>query len=429
MLEVKNITKLYKIYNAPMDRLKESLFMAKNKHIEFYALTDVSFNVKKGEILGIMGKNGAGKSTLLKIISGVLTQTMGTVKLEGRVSSLLELGTGFNLELSGIENIYFYCTIYGFTKKEIDNKLQSILEFAEIGDFVYQPVKTYSSGMFARLAFACAISIEPEVLIVDEILSVGDIRFQSKCFNKFKEFKENGITILYVGHDIGTMRTFCDTCIWLNNGKIVEHGDPTYVSSKYVEFMYLEETEELTNYKKHEEKDKVEDKKEDKKEDKVELVLKDSIENSILESKPLAHWGTIKNLIHNIRFTDKNGENIEYCLPHQIVNISFEIRESDLIDYEHFSIAFSIKNIEGTDLIVKTTYDQKIKLDKSSKKINFELELPLNIGQYYIVLALEDRRNAIINYYEYIEGAKYFKVYSDKELYGVFLSNAKITLN
>ncbi len=431
MLEVNNITKVYKMYNTPMDRLKESLFLAKNKHTEFYALKNISFKVEKGKILGIMGKNGAGKSTLLKIISGVLTQTEGTVSYEGRISSLLELGTGFNIELTGIENIYFYCTIMGFTRKQIDDKLQEILDFAEIGDFVYQPVKTYSSGMFARLAFACAISVDPEVLIVDEILSVGDIRFQAKCFNKFKEFKEQGITILYVGHDIGLMRTFCDSCIWLHNGVVKETGDPTYVSSKYVEFMYVEENMEFTSYKKHgsDENDEDEIVEEVASEQKESIITaKADFDKSVGQNKPLAHWGTVKDLIHNIKFLDEDGKNIDFCLPNQVVNISFDISESSEIDYDNFSIAFSIKNIEGIDLIVKTTHDAKMKIDKNTRHINFKMKLPLNIGQYYIVLALEDRSNAIINYYEYIEGAKYFKVYSNDELYGIFMVDTNITV-
>ena len=238
---VKNLSKTFDMYNSPMDKLKEALSpRGKIRHTEFHALTDLSFNVKKGEILGIMGRNGAGKSTLLKIITGILEPTSGSVEVSGRISSLLELGTGFNMEYTGIENIYFYGTLMGFTKKQMDKKLDDIIKFAEIGDYIDQVVKTYSSGMFARLAFSCAINVEPEILIVDEILSVGDMRFQAKCFNKFKEFKEQGVTILYVGHDVGMMRTFCDRCMWINNGKLVAEGDPTFITAQFTEFMYLD---------------------------------------------------------------------------------------------------------------------------------------------------------------------------------------------
>ena len=192
-----------------MDKLKEAFSISgKVLHTEFFAVTDLSFQVKKGEILGIMGRNGSGKSTLLKMITGITEPTSGNIRVSGRISSLLELGTGFNMEYTGIENIFFYGTLMGFSRHQMEEKIQNIIDFAEIGDYIYQPVKTYSSGMFARLAFSCAVNVEPDILIVDEILSVGDMRFQAKCFNKFKDFKEKGVTILYVGHDVGMMRKF-----------------------------------------------------------------------------------------------------------------------------------------------------------------------------------------------------------------------------
>ena len=246
---VENITKVYNMYNTPKDRLIEAFLPKKKLHTEFYALKNVSFDVAEGEIIGIMGRNGAGKSTLLKIITGVLQPTSGKVTVSGRISSLLELGAGFNYEYTGLENIYFYGTIMGLTKQEIASRVDAIIAFAEIGDYIYQPVKTYSSGMFARLAFSCAINVDPEILIVDEILSVGDLRFQSKCFKKFKEFQQKGVTVLYVGHDIATMRSFCDRCIWLNHGEIVDSGDPAYISAQYMEFMFLDNISNFTTYK------------------------------------------------------------------------------------------------------------------------------------------------------------------------------------
>ncbi len=249
-IQVNHISKVFKMYDSPMDKMKEAFSISgKIRHIDFYAITDLSFHVKKGEILGIMGRNGSGKSTLLKMITGIYEPTSGSITISGKVSSLLELGTGFNMEYSGIENIFFYGTLMGFTRGQMEEKLQDIIDFAEIGDYVYQPVKTYSSGMFARLAFSCAINVEPDILIVDEILSVGDMRFQAKCFNKFKEFREKGVTILYVGHDVGMMRTFCDTAMWINKGKLVDIGDPTFISAKYTEFMYLDDISEFTDYK------------------------------------------------------------------------------------------------------------------------------------------------------------------------------------
>ena len=226
-IRVDDVSKLYKLYDKPSDRLKESLGLTRKKlYKEHYALHNVSFDVKRGETVGIIGTNGSGKSTILKIITGVLNPSGGHVEIDGRISALLELGAGFNMEYTGIENIYLNGTMIGFTKEEIDEKLQDILDFADIGDFVNQPVKTYSSGMFVRLAFAVAINIEPEILIVDEALSVGDVFFQTKCYHKFEEFKKMGKTILFVSHDLGSIGKYCDRVVLLNKGVKLAEGKP-----------------------------------------------------------------------------------------------------------------------------------------------------------------------------------------------------------
>ncbi|MCR5143843.1 MAG: ABC transporter ATP-binding protein [Lachnospiraceae bacterium] len=234
-IKVDNVSKLYKLYDKPSDRFKEALGLSKGKKLykEHYALSELSFNIKKGECVGIIGTNGAGKSTILKIITGVLNPTSGTVDIEGRISALLELGAGFNQEYTGIENIYLNGSMIGFTKSEIDAKLDDILKFADIGDFVHQPVKTYSSGMFVRLAFAVAINIDPEILIVDEALSVGDVFFQNKCYKKFEEFKEQGKTILFVSHDLGSIAKYCDRAVLLNKGRKMDEGKPSDMIDLY----------------------------------------------------------------------------------------------------------------------------------------------------------------------------------------------------
>ena len=237
-IKIDDVSKLYKLYDKPTDRLKESLGLSKaKKYKEHYALHNVSFDVKKGECVGIIGTNGAGKSTILKIITGVLNPTAGNVEINGRISALLELGAGFNMEYTGIENVYLNGTMIGFSKEEIDAKLQDILDFADIGDFVNQPVKTYSSGMFVRLAFAVAINIDPEILIVDEALSVGDVFFQLKCFKKFEEFKQNGKTILFVSHDLSSIEKYCDKAILMDHGKNVAEGTPIDIINKYKKIM------------------------------------------------------------------------------------------------------------------------------------------------------------------------------------------------
>lgn len=238
-IKVDHISKVYPLYNSPRDRLKEALHPIRKKyHKDFYALNDVSFEIKKGETVGIIGQNGSGKSTLLSIIAGVLTPTSGSVEVNGKISSLLELGTGFNPELTGIQNIYFYGTLLGFTKEEMDAKIDNILSFADIGDFVYQPVKTYSSGMYVRLAFATAIAIDPEVLIVDEALSVGDEKFQRKCFSRIELLKKKGVTILFVSHSAIAVVELCDRAILFDEGELILEGIPKIIIGKYLRLLY-----------------------------------------------------------------------------------------------------------------------------------------------------------------------------------------------
>ena len=233
-IEVKDVTKIYRLYDRPIDRLKESLSLThKSLHKDFYALNGLSFTVEKGQTVGIIGTNGSGKSTILKIITGVLTPTTGSVLVDGKISALLELGAGFNMDYTGIENIYMNGTMMGYTKAEMDKKLQEILDFADIGDFVYQPVKTYSSGMFVRLAFALAINVEPEILIVDEALSVGDVFFQAKCYRRMEEIRKNGTTILMVTHDMGSIIKYCDKVVLLNRGEFIAEGQPGHMVDLY----------------------------------------------------------------------------------------------------------------------------------------------------------------------------------------------------
>ena len=242
VISVQHLSKMYKLYDKPSDRLKESLGLSrKKKYREHYALHDVNFNIHEGECVGIIGVNGSGKSTILKIITGVLAPTTGEVKVNGRISALLELGAGFNMEYSGLENVYLNGTMIGFSEEEIDAKLDDILAFADIGDYIHQPVKTYSSGMFVRLAFAVAINIDPEILIVDEALSVGDVFFQAKCYHKFEEFKKQGKTILFVTHDLSSVSKYCDRVILLNKGVKLDEGSPKEMVDLYKQLLVGQE--------------------------------------------------------------------------------------------------------------------------------------------------------------------------------------------
>jgi len=405
-IRVSNVTKSYKMYKSNSDHLREALSPTRKAyHTEFFALNDISFDVQKGQILGIIGCNGSGKSTLLKIITGVLTSNSGAVETHGRISSLLELGAGFNSEYTGIENIYFNGTLMGFTKAMMDERMDSILSFADIGNHIYQPVKTYSSGMFARLAFSCAIHVDPDILIVDEILSVGDLRFQAKCFNKFKEFKEKGMTILYVGHDVSIVRSFCDKAMWLDSGNIIDSGDPMFITAKYTEYMYLKEMVDVNDYS-------------------GASAPQDGLllEDAIAQDKPINRWGTADGLIKTAVILDENGNEAGHFSGNDTITVVIEFEHSDKIEYSKLSVAFSIKNCEGLDYIVGATDDKKMHFTKKDgiQKVEFTFKSYLSQGEYYLVAALEDRETTVPTYYDYIEGAQYFKIFNDITDFGLF---------
>ncbi|NMF04275.1 ABC transporter ATP-binding protein [Clostridium beijerinckii] len=238
VITASEISKVYTLYDKPIDRLKESLSITRKEYgVKYHALKDVSFEIKKGDTVGIIGGNGAGKSTLLKIITGVLSPTNGSIDIRGKVSAILELGAGFNTEYTGLQNIYLNGTMSGYSKEEMEKRIDKIMQFADIGEFIYQPVKTYSSGMFARLAFAVAINVDPDILIVDEVLAVGDVRFQTKCIDKMKELQEQGTTIIFVSHSSDQVKRFCNNAIWLDKGTVKEIGDASIIVDMYEEFM------------------------------------------------------------------------------------------------------------------------------------------------------------------------------------------------
>jgi lipopolysaccharide transport system ATP-binding protein len=238
-IKVSGVSKVYNLYRNKKDRLKEALHPRRKKyHKEFFALKNIDLEVKKGEILGIVGKNGSGKSTFLKTIAGVLTPTTGTVEKYGKIIPLLELGAGFNPQFTGMENIYFYCSLLGYRKEDIDNMLDEILDFAEIGDFIHQPIKTYSSGMKARLAFAVSVNVVPDILILDEVLSVGDVLFRRKCFARMEQFFKGGKTILFVSHDTNSVNQLCTRAVLLDGGEILLDANPKTVTMYYEKMLF-----------------------------------------------------------------------------------------------------------------------------------------------------------------------------------------------
>lgn len=409
-IKVENLDKIYRLYDKPMDRLKESLSITHKKyHREHFALKGVSLDVKQGETVGIIGTNGSGKSTLLKILTGVLNLTSGEVSIKGRVSALLELGAGFNMEYTGIENIYLNGAISGYSKEEMKKRIPSIVEFADIGEFIDQPVKTYSSGMFVRLAFAVAINVDPDILIVDEALSVGDNVFQSKCYRKFEELKTKGKTILLVTHDVDSVRKFCDRCIWIEKGQLKEDGDVKKITSQYM--AYTTKKSIGNNSKK---------------------VLENM--NAIIgrekSFKPISRWGTNIGLIKYaaIYSNEKEVEYLEKGDEFKLV-IDVDIIQDIIQDYP-IGVAFSIKNKKGQDLIVASTFDQnKFFVKEGFYKVTFDMENYLVPGEYYIVASLETRETQVPTYIDYIEGAHYFKVGSDDIYYGMLDVPMKINVD
>ena len=376
VIEIKNISKIYNLYNKPSDRLKEALFARQSRHTEFAALNNVSFNVNKGEILGIIGKNGSGKSTILKIITSVLTPTSGECIVKGKIAALLELGAGFNMEYTGIENIYLNGQMIGFSKEEMDKKLQDIIDFADIGEHIYQPVKTYSSGMFARLAFSVAISVDPDILIVDEALSVGDVFFQNKCYRRFEEFRERGKTILFVTHDMGSVIRYCNRCVLLNAGKKVAEGKPQEMVDLYKRIMVGQWNE---NEESSDEASSIQ----------TSNVKNDQLWKDQISTNPdIEVYGDGRADIIDFGIFSGTGDigNNVYKGDYYSVKMKVRINEDNLNPI----FAFKLRDIKGTELTGTNTMLEDIDTSQCKKgdivTITFRQKQYLQPGQYLVSL-------------------------------------------
>ena len=373
IIEIKNLTKSYKMYNSKKTRLIEAIIPRYNKHAEFKALNGLNLEVKKGEILGILGKNGAGKSTLLKIVTGVATQTSGSIQVKGKISSLLELGTAFNMELTGEENIYQHGQVMGLTKKEIEEKKQEIIDFADIGDHLYQPVKTYSSGMFARLAFACAINVDPDILIVDEVLSVGDMAFQLKCFKKFEEFKKKGKTILFVTHNVSDVLKNCNRAI------ILEHGTKTFDGDvKEGVELYKKIITGNDDRKKKQNDEKAKGIKAKESED------KNSWKVHFNQNPNLIEYGNLAAEVIDYGIFDENGNYINGVDNEKEIILKSKVKFNKEIDNPIFTM--TIKNfngieIAGTNSMIEKIYPGKFKAGEIAIA-EFRQVLPIAPGPY-----------------------------------------------
>ena len=432
-ISVNDVSKMYKLYDNPMDRLKESLGLSrKKKYKEHYALNHVSFQVKKGETVGIIGTNGSGKSTILKIITGVLSPTAGEVSVNGRISALLELGAGFNGEYSGIENVYLNGSMIGFSREEIDAKLQSILDFADIGDFVYQPVKTYSSGMFVRLAFAVAINIDPEILIVDEALSVGDVFFQAKCYRKFEEFKEMGKTILFVSHDLSSIGKYCDRVVLLNKGEKLAEGGAKEMVNLYRRVLVNQ----------YEDADQSENKEGSTAENGQsgnnasgenghdgqgsQKLMKDSLN---LNPQVLEYGSKLGEIV-DFAIRDDTGmitnvieEGKEFSVQ---MKVNFQADVSDPI------FAFTLKDLKGTEITgTNTMYEHTpLKPQKAGdvREITFKQVMPLEAGEYMLCLGCTGYKDGDFTVFHRLYDVCNLTVITDKKAVGYFDLFSKVSV-
>lgn len=407
-IQVKHLDKMYKLYNKPSDRLRETLGF-KVPVREHYALRDVNFQVERGETVGIIGTNGSGKSTILKIITGVLNPTAGEVKVDGRISALLELGAGFNMEYTGIENVYLNGTMMGFSKEEVDARLQDILDFADIGDFVYQPVKSYSSGMFVRLAFAVAINIDPEILIVDEALSVGDVFFQAKCYRKFEEFKKMGKTILFVSHDLSSISRYCDRVILLNKGVKLEEGSPKQMVDMYKQLLVGQDPA------------KAEEKKEEQKE---------SWRQQFQVNPNMLEYGTkLAEIVDFAVLDDKDR-----CTNTIEKGSSFRIRMKVVFhqDIQEPIMAYTFKDIKGTEITGTNTLFEKKSVEHSqagdSCTVTFEQEMFLQGGEYLLSFGCTGYKDGEFTVFHRLYDACNITVVSNKNTVGFYDMNSKVEI-
>ena len=419
-IRVKNVSKMYKLYDKPTDRLKEALGVTKKRRYhEHFALNDVSFDVKRGETVGIIGTNGSGKSTILKIITGVLNQTSGDVEINGRISALLELGAGFNMEYTGIENVYLNGTMIGFSKEEIDHKLQDILDFADIGDFVNQPVKTYSSGMFVRLAFAVAINIDPEILIVDEALSVGDVFFQAKCYKKFEEFKQLGKTILFVSHDLSSISKYCDRVVLLNKGVKLDEGD----SQKMVDqFKKVLVGVDITKGEQGENKENENIKREN--------VIQGKWKDNFQINPKLNEYGNHKAEIVDFAIVDENGLLSNAIRKGSMFTIRSKVHFNESIDNPIFT--YTLKTIKGVDITgTNTMYEKKnIGVAKAGEEFvaSFRQEMNLQGGEYLLSISCTGYDGMDFTVYHRLYDVINITVVSDKNTVGFYDMNSEVTI-
>jgi lipopolysaccharide transport system ATP-binding protein len=408
-ISLKNVSKCYKRYSLPVDRLKELLLPGKSHAEHFWALRDINLEVTRGETLGIIGQNGSGKSTLLQIIAKTLTPTTGELQVNGRVSALLELGSGFNPEFTGRQNVFFNGRILGLSRAEIEAKFDDIAAFAEIGDFLDQPVKTYSSGMVVRLAFAVVANTEPQILIVDEALAVGDAKFQARCMKRIRQMKEQGVTILFVSHDSSSVKMLCQRAALMNQGTLLETGNPKDVVNHYIALLNSSQSDK-----------------------EIELQKTESSNSTVPDknsvSKAYRHGNQLVT-IKNVRLTDIDNQEIKEKLETgSILNIIVELdSQAELSD---LVVGFSLRNLIGVVIYGTNTNLNEIHLPKlipgQCITVTFQIPCYLNKGIYTLSVGVHSEEGTS---YDWMDEVVILEVNTNEVCEGLIALDAQIKIN
>lgn len=431
-LNVENVSKCYEIYSEPHHRLLQTLFRGRRKYYrEFWALKNISLQVMRGECVGIIGRNGSGKSTLLQIIAGTLSPSSGIVDIRGKVAALLELGSGFNPEFTGRENVYLNGVVLGLTREELDAKFNDIAAFADIGEFIDQPVKTYSSGMMVRLAFAVHTQIEPSILIVDEALAVGDVAFQMKCMSHLKDLLDSGTTVLFVSHDVQAVRALCHRALWLERGETRMLGDVGPVSSRYMEYLFAGRIREEENPVPQGGEGSLQGREgkdgwlpENRRADLVPL-------HEIKRTEPLRRWGSGEVFVTALNCCgSKSG--MSGKLEHlEDVTVQFEFEVLKVPEAAAVTVAFSLRNTLNMDIVAYSTFEDKkfIPIESVGQRNRVQFRFPniLVPGDYMLVVAIENFSTGTREYLDYIENALLLKVVSSRQHYGLTEPTIEVT--
>ncbi len=397
--------------------MKDALHLSRKKsYEEFYALSDVNFSVKKGETVGLIGTNGAGKSTLLKLLTGVLTPSEGQIEVNGKVSALLELGAGFNSEYTGLENIYFNGTLMGYTREQMEKKVPEILDFAGIGDYIYQPVKTYSSGMFARLAFALAINVEPDILVVDEALSVGDIYFQSRCFKKMDDIKRGGTTILLVTHDMSSVIKYCDKVVVMNHGRVVREGSPRQMVDIYKKIL-------VNQYDENEEDG-------DRSAGKALAVEEGSWMSHLSLNDENVLYGNGKAEIVDFGFFDESGRITGMILKKSVFSFKVKVKFFEDIEYPIFT--YTVKNAKGAEITGTNTMFEKVDFPLAKKGeqyvVTFTQKALLQGGEYLVSFGCTGYEDGQFTVYDRHYDVANLTIVSEQNTVGTFDMDSGVTV-